>query len=105
MVLPALFNTAAERKREGDILIIYNHNKHIEEQIAQELKTIHKNIEFIHETETNNNINYLDLSLKKNFGTNSIEVEKYRKPSSNKIAMHRNSRHPHQQKNELSRDA
>jgi hypothetical protein len=29
-----------------DILIIYNHHKHIEEQIAQDLETIHKNIEF-----------------------------------------------------------
>jgi len=69
-----------------DILIIYNHNKHIEEQIAQELKTIHKNIKFTYETETNNSSNYLDLTLKKNFGTNSIDIEIYRKSSSNTIA-------------------
>ena len=79
-----------------DILIIYNHNKHIEEQIAQDLETIHKSIEFTYETETNNGINHLDLTLKKNFRTNSTDIEIHRKPSSNTIAIHRNSRHPHQ---------
>jgi hypothetical protein len=74
-----------------NILIIYNHNKHIEEQIAQDLETIHKNIEFTYETETNNIIKYLDLTLKKNFETNSIDIEIYRKPSSNTIAIHRTS--------------
>ena len=65
-----------------DILMMYNHNKHIEEQIAQDLETIHINIEFTYESETNN----------------SIDIEIYRMPSSNTIAIHRNSRHPHQQK-------
>ena len=55
-----------------DILIIYNNNKYIEEQIAQKLKTIHRNMEFTHKTETSN---YLDLTLNKNFGTNRIEIE------------------------------
>jgi hypothetical protein len=80
-----------------DMLIIYNHNKHTEEQIAQDLETIHKNIEFTYETETYNSINYLDLTLKNNFRTNSIDIKIYRKPSSNTIVIHRKSRHPQQQ--------
>ena len=45
-------------------------------------------------------VSYLDLTLKKNFGTNSIDIQiqAYRKPSSKTIAIHRTSRHPHQQK-------
>jgi hypothetical protein len=80
-----------------DILIIYNNKKHIEEQIAQDLETIHKNIEFTYETEKNS-INYLDFTLKKNLETNSIDIGIYRKSSSNTIFIHRTSRNPHQQK-------
>ena len=48
-----------------DILIIYNNDKYIEEQIAQELNSIHKNIKFTYEMETNNSINqYINIKGK-----------------------------------------
>jgi hypothetical protein len=44
-----------------DILMIYNNNKYIEEQIEQEHNAIHNSIEFTFEMggEKNNSLNYL----------------------------------------------
>ena len=67
-------NISITTRYVDDILITYNNNKHIEEQIAQKLKTTHRNIEFTYEVETKNSINYLDLTIKKNFETNSIDI-------------------------------
>ena len=69
------YNRSIISRYADDILIIYNNNTYIKEQTAQELNSIHKNIEFTFEIETNNTINYLGLTQKNNFKINNIQIE------------------------------
>ena len=79
-----------------DIIIIYDDNLSNIDTIFEEINKIDKNIQYTIEKEHNNKINYLDLTIIKN--NNKIEYDIYRKPTHTEICIHRNSRHPMQQK-------
>ena len=79
-----------------DIIIIYDEQLSNIDTIFEEMNKIDNNIEYTIEKEHNNKINYLDLTIIKN--NNKIEYDIYRKPTHTEICIHRDSRHPMQQK-------
>ncbi|PSN57613.1 hypothetical protein C0J52_00550, partial [Blattella germanica] len=78
-----------------DIIIIYDNNLSNIDTIFEEINKLDKNMQYTIEKE-HNKINYLDLTIIKN--NNKIEYDVYRKPTHTEICIHRNSRHPMQQK-------
>ena len=50
-----------------DILVIYDSITSNENDILNDLNSIHNKIKFIHENEINNTINYLDWTIKKTY--------------------------------------
>ena len=60
------------------------------------INKIHKNITFTAEYEHNNNINFLDLSIKKFEHRHKFDI--YRKPTTTDTLIHNSSNHPIQHK-------
>ncbi len=65
-------------------------------KITQEINKIHNKIKFTVEEETNNKLNYLDLTISKT--TTKLEFSIYRKPTQTNLIIPNNSNHPPQQK-------
>jgi hypothetical protein len=61
------------------------------------MNSIDKNLEFKITKETNNSINYLDMTI--NRSINGIEISVYRKPTSTDITIQHTSNHPQDHKN------
>jgi hypothetical protein len=75
-----------------DILIIYNkHHTNIDNTLG-EFNRIHPKINFTTEKETQNKINYLDLTITKQ--DNKLIFAIYRKPTTTDSIIHNNSCHP-----------
>jgi hypothetical protein len=66
-------------KRYVDILIAYDQEKIDEQVISQRINGIDNNLQFKMNTEVNNTINYLYISIRRNI--NNITIELYRKPT------------------------
>jgi hypothetical protein len=75
-----------------DILIIIDQNKTDGKTILTQMNNIDRHLEFKLLEEENNNINYLDLSVRRN--TNSIDLGIYRKPTHTDITIQFSSNHP-----------
>jgi len=65
-------------------------------KITQEINKIHNKIKFTVEEETNNKLNYLDLTISKT--TTKLEFSIYRKPTQTNLIIPNSSNHPPQQK-------
>ena len=75
-----------------DILIIYDTTKIQYHQTIQQANMLHKNLTFNYTLETNNIINFLDLSILR---TNSkFQIDIYRKPTTTDTITHYHSNHP-----------
>ena len=81
-----------------DILVIYDSITSNENDILNDLNSIHNKIKFTHKNEINNTINYLDLTITKNLQKKVIDLGIYHKRTSNTTVIHNKSRHPFQQK-------
>lgn len=75
-----------------DIFCIWdNSNKNLD-KFEKHINSIHKNIKFTTETETNNKINYLNLTIHRT--NNKLQFSIYRKESSKHILIPYRSNHP-----------
>jgi hypothetical protein len=79
-----------------DILIIYSSHKTHIENTMYEFNNIHPNIKFTMEKETNNTINFLDLSINKT--DDNLQLGIYRKPTTTDLIIHNDSSHPFEHK-------
>ena len=70
----------------------------IENDILNDLNSIHSKIKCTHENEIDNTINYLDLTITKNLQKKVIDLGIYHKSTSNTTAIHNKSRHLFQEK-------
>jgi hypothetical protein len=77
-----------------DIPIIYDQT--LIQTLTAGLNTVHKNIIFKPTLESNNNISYLALLLKRK--ANHIELDMYRMPTAAITTLHYQSNHPTEQK-------
>ena len=64
-----------------DILVINDSITSNENDILNDLNSIHNKIKFIHENEINNTINYLNLTITKSLQKKIIDLEIYHKPT------------------------
>ena len=62
----------------------------------QYINTIHHKLKFTLETEQNNSINFLDLTINKTNNTHTYKI--YRKPTTTDMVIHNTSNHPRQHK-------
>ena len=72
-----------------DILLIYNSNNDLNDNILNSFNSIHPNIQYSLEKEQNNKINFLDLKIEK--CNNKIIFDIYRKPTTSKTSIHNQS--------------
>jgi allophanate hydrolase subunit 1 len=79
-----------------DILIVYDHNKIKKEEIQNYLNNIHPELKFTGTEETNNTINYLDLTITRN--QTKLDINIYREPTTTDTTIHYKSNHPTQHK-------
>jgi hypothetical protein len=79
-----------------DILIIYNTQKTNITNTLEEFNAIHPTLKFTMEQQTQNRINYLDLTIMNN--NNKLSFEIYRKPTSIDLILHNTSCHPYEHK-------
>jgi hypothetical protein len=77
------------------LLICYSNHTNIQ-TILNEFNTIHQNLEFTAETETDNNINFLDINIHRNASNWNISI--YRKPTYTDTLIPYSSNHPVQHK-------
>ena len=75
-----------------DILIIYNNNHDNTNNILTAFNKIHPKLKFTVESEINNEINYLDLTIKRY--NNSLQYSIYRKPTTSKLSINSQSIQP-----------
>ena len=75
-----------------NIFIIYDSNNITINEIQQQTKRIHKNLEFKLTTENNNDIEYLDLLITRL--QRKIDMDIFRKPTTRDITIHSTSNHP-----------
>ena len=79
-----------------DILVCFNGTYGQIDTFLQYLNTVHTNIKFTMELESNNSINFLDLTLKKFNNRHQFSI--YHKPSHTDITIHSSSCYPYQHK-------
>jgi hypothetical protein len=79
-----------------DILIVYNEQKTNIINALEDFNAIHSKLKFTMEQGTQNGINYLDLTIKKN--QNELNFEIYRKPTATDLILHNTSCHPYEHK-------
>ena len=79
-----------------DVIVVYNNQKDIGDEILRKFNTIHKNIKFTIEKANKNSLNYLDITIKKiKFRKNYIfNFNIFRKPTTSKLSIDYNSHHP-----------
>ena len=75
-----------------DILIIFDSNYDNANNILHAFNQIHPKLKFTVESETNNEINYLDLTIKK--FNNNFQYSIYRKPTTSKLSINSQSIQP-----------
>jgi hypothetical protein len=80
-----------------DILIIYNEDNTDIDHTLKDFNSIHPNIQYTIEKQTDNTLNYLDISIQ-NKG-NGFTFGIYRKPTTTDMILHNSSCHPHEHKN------
>lgn len=61
------------------------------------LNSFHPNIQFTHETEENRSLNYLDLTITRNFAK-GVDFKIYRKPTQTDLLINTSSNHPFEHK-------
>jgi hypothetical protein len=84
-----------------DILIVYNESNTNINNTLIEFNSIHPNIQYTMEKQTDNILNYLNISI---HNTNSkLTFGIYRKPTTTDSIIHNNSCHPHEHKNSAVR--
>jgi hypothetical protein len=79
-----------------DVLIIYNEEYTNIENTLDEFNGIHPKIKFMMERETQNRINYLDMTVIK--AHNKLTFNIYRKPTTTDSIIHNDSCHPNEHK-------
>jgi hypothetical protein len=79
-----------------DILMIYNKDTTNIEHISSEFNALHPSIHFTMETETDNKLNFLDMSIYRM--QRELQFGIYRKPTATDIMIHSESCHPRQHK-------
>jgi hypothetical protein len=75
-----------------DILIIYNKTRTNIQDVLGEFNKMHQNLRFTLEQESNNTINYLDISIVRK--DEKLEFNIYRKPTTTSTVIHASSCHP-----------
>jgi ribosomal protein S25 len=80
-----------------DILIVYNQDHTNIDDVLNEFNSIHPNIQYTIEKQTNNKLNYLDITIENRHNTLTFGI--YRKPTTTDIIIHNSSCHPHEHKN------
>jgi hypothetical protein len=79
-----------------DILIVYNEkNTNINDTLT-DLNKIHTNIQYIIETQINNKLNYLDITIENMNNTLTFDI--YKKTTATDLIIHNNSCHPTEHK-------
>ena len=81
-------------KYEDDILLLYNGNSIQTKQLHQHINKLHRKLNFTLETEVNNTMNFLDLTITKTDNRHTFNI--YRKPTTTLTAIHNTSNHPTQ---------
>jgi hypothetical protein len=79
-----------------DILIVYNKQKTNIINMLEDFNAIHPKLKFTMEQETQNRINYRELTIKKN--QNELNFEIYRKPAATDLILRNTSCHPYEHK-------
>jgi hypothetical protein len=75
-----------------DILIVYGKQKTNITNTLEDFNAVHLKLKFTMEQQTQNRINYLDLTIKKN--QNELNFEIYRKATITDLILHNTSCHP-----------
>jgi hypothetical protein len=75
-----------------DILLIYNNDITEINQVLNDFNTINPAIQFTIEKETNNNINFLDITINRH--NDKLNFDIYRKPTCTDLIIPRDSNHP-----------
>jgi hypothetical protein len=76
-----------------DILIIFDHSQSSIQTILADFNTLHPNLQFTAETEENNAINYLDMTIHRT--TSNWKTAIYRKPTYTDTIIPYTSNHPY----------
>jgi formamidopyrimidine-DNA glycosylase len=79
-----------------DILTVYDQRKTNIINMLENFNAIHPKLKFTIEQQTQNRINYLDLTIKKN--QNKLNFEIYRKPTTTDLILRNISCHPYKHK-------
>jgi len=79
-----------------DILIVYSHDKTNIKEVLKNFNGIIPTMQFTIEEESNNQLNFLDFTIKK--GNNRISFDIYRKPTTTDIIIPQESCHPMEHK-------
>ena len=84
------------QKYVNDIFIVIDTSRINEKTIKDSMNSIDEHLEFKMTEETNNSINYLDMTINRN--TDGMEISIYRKPTSTNITLQHTSNHPQDHK-------
>jgi hypothetical protein len=79
-----------------DIFIVYNNNYTDINKVQTAFNNLAPTIKFTMENETNNGINFLDITINKE--TNNFSINIYRKPTTTDVIIPQDSCHPHEHK-------
>jgi hypothetical protein len=79
-----------------DILIVYNEKFTNINHMLTDFNNIHPNIKYTMETQTENKLNYLDITIEIN--NKAITFDIYRKPTTTDHIIHNRSCHPNEHK-------
>ena len=90
------FNITLYGRYVDDIIIVYNNKEDISKNILDKFNQIHPKLKFTLETEINNTINYLDITIKRN--NHNLQFSIFRKSTTSKLSINNNSCHPEQHK-------
>jgi hypothetical protein len=97
-----IYNILIKHKIKGyfryvdDILIIYELQTTNIQNVLHEFNNIHKDIQYTKEDETNNTINFMDLTIHRT--ERKLAYNIYRKPTTTDTMIHQSSCHPKQHK-------
>jgi hypothetical protein len=83
---------------DNDLLIIYNKDTTNIENTLADFNYIHPNFQFTIEKETQNKLNYLDITITNLHNTLTFNIWVFRKPTSTDLIIH-DSCHPQEHKN------
>jgi hypothetical protein len=79
-----------------NVLIVYNPQDTIIENTLADINSLHPNLKFTIQEETNSTLNYLDLHITNVHG--QLEYKVYRKPTATDVIIHDSSCHPFEHK-------